>query len=368
MSNGTTDIEEKIDLYLQKKLPETERKSFELKLSQDVSLREKLKEQQALHRLLLEAGLKDLKQQMQYDLVERPARMKKIGWVAGLLALAILVLIWVLKKPSTPTSLQPSTTPELSQGTSNEKILPSLPNTESAGLKKIEKEEPSHTEEASHIASEETLNSNLASKENANITEEKNNSSLLANVLERTNATLEKTQEKTNTALANRDCGTFKPVYEKSVQPAHKQQADGKINLKSKMPGLEFSLSQGSQTSATVFENLTAGEYTLIVQNTKGCTAEEQIIVPVTHCPAESPKTFSVSQEQEYVLSLDAELDAKVQVVDRSQHTVLETTPSHQFLWNGRDSQQQMVAPGLYTLYIRYSNGEQCLVRVTVFE
>ena len=362
MNIDDNDIIDKAEQYIQGGMSENETAEFENKLRTDSSLYELVEKQKAIHSILIEAGLADIRQLLKNDLSPTPA--PTIGkWIGGGIVIAALIgtgLYYLNQNDK--------------QSSSTNKIEPT----------------PSFTEK---IISEITLNSKESITQQKNSQTTKNNKETISSIDKKSEIistdapilsvpivaekTIEPIQEKTIqpqlpdakiAKIVENPCLKFLPSYSIKTIPSIVHQETGKIIVMTKETNLKFSIDNNNTSFATNFENLGTGKYTLTIENSIGCkTQESNILVGKTYCLLLEKETFTLSGDNSYQLPNDSREPVEIRIYDKKMQEIkvlkIGDTPE----WDGRNSNGQLVETGLYKIELRHSNGERCLFNLTVF-
>ena len=106
------------------------------------------------------------------------------------------------------------------------------------------------------------------------------------------------------------------------------------------------------------YDNLAAGNYTLILTDADGCVGSVTIIVNEKVCMEERQFSFNPTKKSLRITLQHAD-DGLVEIRSETGMRVFKQEVQTAFEWDGRDSDGNDVASGIYHFVVRYSNGIQ---------
>jgi hypothetical protein len=360
MSDEITNRAEQIDRYVAGKLKGEEKAIFETNMAIDTDLVEAVEKQKAIHALLVESGLNDIRQLMKDDF-KKENKTQKAKWIGGsFLLLAITGIGFYLVASLSSVKLQESSLAEKG----NAEAMQTIPQENKTTNTTSQKERQQSGKETAPTLrkGQETVvtESDVTVLANEKNTVEEKQSSVTGKV--ETSATIHPSSVKANT------CEEFKPNYSVKALPSLVRQETGRLTVTASDKTLTYALNNGKANFGSIFDELGAGVYTLSIRNEEGCVyKDESIKIAETYCMAHEKEKFSPEQDQEYQWPIIVEDIVAIKIVNKQFQEVRSYTSALSG-WDGRNKEGQLVDTGLYKIEVLYNNGERCLFNLTVFK
>ncbi len=308
MNTGNNDILDAAERYVQGNMSGKEKTDFENRMNSESAIFELVEKQRAIHHLMIEAGLNDIRQLLKNDLSTNTVKNTANGkWIGGAVIVAIVA-----------TGLY-----FVSQHKKNELLT----NNDQFGVSK------------EHI-----------------ITNIANDTQVVAIATETpvlSTSILDVTVEK-KSPIALIDVPT---IYTDSENKKEENSSSKKVVVSTNST---TNLEHSNQLESAKHKGTTnTNEPKIIV------TEEVQEIK--MNCINLEKETFNPSSEDAYVFSFDSKESAEIILYDKKMQEIRFFKIGELKEWDGRNKEGQLVETGLYKIEVRYSNGKRCLFNLTVF-
>lgn len=361
MSNEM-DMLETIDQYLHGNMSEKEKSDFNNKLKEDEVLRKMFEKQSAIHLLVVEAGLDDIRNLMRNDLSKASTKKKNSStkWLDGIL----LVILGV----SVAGYLYNN------RGMVNAKVEQVKQTTTESTIKTKEVVNAVQDVKTSEIKPKET--SIVVDKSSTSNKEIIHSNNLVPNLQESTvgqkevlNTVVAKVEGQAQRVEAQENlCANFDPKVSFETKPCVVDASNGEIRCLSGMKNLKYKLNDEVIGQNGVFTGLVSGKYKIVAENDLGCKWEKEgIIVKNTFCIENEKNTFNTVLDVDYQIPIAQSQRVDVLVYNRQMLNVASFNNVGELRWDGRTNGGVMAEPGLHKIEIKYKSGEHCFYSLTVF-
>jgi hypothetical protein len=374
--NPQDDLFEIIDNYLNDALSEKERISFEEKIAHDEALASKVSEVRAANEAIYYGSLAELKatigQEIKNIKYKQPFNWKKISFISiASLALLSGVTTYLITddtidetRKSDSTSVieipQPKTTLEKNTSTVSEKIKAANNSTQ---LITSNKQQNSDTSLVNSTSTNETIlpstNQLNNSTDSKNISIENKNPK---------NGVDSNTKKIENPILKETKISCDK-TFNILTDPSCKQQETGSISITSDgNQNYLFQVANRSNSgSKAFFQQLSAGEYEILVTYGKECSFKKKVNVEEKWCAMNTSFSFNPDYNEKWIINYETGASGRVIIYDRSGKEVYSSIfgGGNEF-WDGSSIHGGIAPVGIYLAIIRYSDGRQEKVELTI--
>lgn len=341
-----------IESYLRGELSSEEKELFEKRLAIDPAFNEDYQTQKMVNELILEKNLLELRRQVRADLDNKSYNWKKPAIIAGALLLggSIYYLMSPSFKEAPETRL--TTSPIVAQSADSSKGGTNTGNTRVGG---------SSTPPISSEASPKSTEAALENKHDTitqQVQEAKEWSTPSAGKAEKQAPIPEQHVAKVDTS---RPCPRISFHTENSS--SCKGKATGSIvilkdQISGGQPPYTFTIDQ-SFGSVAAFSELAAGNYTIKIQDKKGCISEKSIEIGEKSCVDYKDYSFNPTSEN-WKFPFFEDDNATLTISDRTGKIVYKTSiqngqPSE---WNGKASNGELLESGTYLYIAQSEKGE----------
>ena len=359
----STEIEmlETIDYYLYGNLSDKQKMEFDTKIKQDEVLRTMFEKQSAIHLLVVEAGLNDIRNLMQNDLSKASTKKKNssVKWLGGglLVVLGISVAGYLYNN--------------------REKVKPRVeldkPKSSELVTQKLELGKSSENQETKKIEPQKTIvEINKVSMKNMEIIHLQHvvQNPEVANISQKDviNAVAIEPKNKTDLVVQQDSCSSFNPNVSFETKASVANASTGEIKCLSKEVNLKYRLNAADMDQNTFFTDLAAGTYKVTAENRQGCKWEKEgIVVKTTFCIENKKNTFNAVLEADYEMPIAQNQRVDIIVYNKQMLNVASFNNVEELRWDGRINGGAMAEPTLHKIEIRYKSGEYCFYSLTIF-
>ena len=353
------DILEQIDLYLEGKLSGQELLDFQLKIENDIHLKNQIESVRNCNNLLLDMKLVELKSQMQKDLNEVPSQnplLKKV--LLGLLPFIVLTFyVFLAKENETKITSKSSVSKEELILNNEELTIKSTP-----GI--VKNKNYSTNSNVDKVAQSKIENVDLSNAKISNLNEVVSH---FQNEIVVDNKESVSTVENIN---VENPCQSIKIEADIHVQHSCKENPSGQIifnNVKGGHGPYNFKISKiGGFDIETSFMNLEQGVYTPQIQDVKGCLQEfENVIINSFNCDKkENDFAFNPLYNEVFKFPIES---GYIKIFAKDGRVIFEGNIAEHKEWNGQTKEGSVVNTGTYLYLIETTTGGQLKGYVTVY-
>jgi hypothetical protein len=378
--------EEKYDLierYLEGSLPPKDAEAFRQRMEQDADLRQEVQAHQAVHDLVMDQGLINLKQKLQSihqnELRNNSGsnRWKLYGGIGALLLIGAASL-YLYHQPATEpqaaqtTTIQPSGSTTLPADSAPVAVLPEP--TEQVPVAPAPTTPPPATNTTPVVVPAEDKHVQAKTDVATTASEKQKHDSSSTH-----GATVPSGKAPDNPAQASNqvaDCSQVQFSGTVSGAESCNDSPTGTImiqlsSLKGGQKPYKFSLAkdEGYKTAAH-FDQLEAATYEVWIKDKNNCTGRlQKVEIKAKNCPKEY--VFAPAREQVWEIPLKEGLAANdIRIFNRGGQQVYQASLLQVFqpVWHGTDNSGISLPMGSYSFVIRYTNGEIEQGYVTVLQ
>lgn len=364
-----------IDQYLDNKLKGAELTAFEEQLQNNASFAEEVAEQRMLNNLILEAELKDVRNQIAQDLanIQNPSFFRMNWQWIGVGLLSLLGTLYfiipsadntnkAIIQESSVTTIENETksTTEVSETTKHIKHI--------AGAEKnIETQKSVPTTNVSTSQITVATNDNIQPVKNTEVLPPITNTP--TNIIQ-TPAIETKAAETAKTI----DCSLTKIAFSVHTETTCENSETGSIHIDKVSGGVAPYLYtvNNKKTKEKSISDLAAGTYTVKISDRNGCSTEHIATILEKNCtPAiQQGLKFNINPTIGETCSIpfDADKKGNVTIYNRSGKIIYRATnPSTDSVeWTGTDGYGTLAEAGLYVYLIEYTDGTKVTGEVNI--
>lgn len=364
-----------IDQYFDNKLKGEELTAFEEQLQNNTSFAEEVAEQRMLNNLILEAELKDVRNQITQDLanIQNPSFFRMNWQWIGIGLLSLLTALYFIIPSADNTNqviVQQSSVPAIeNENKSTTEVPKEKEHTKrtSGTEKNIQtKQSVPATEVSAHKITAATTNTIQPAKNTEALTPITNTSTNVNN----TPAIETKASETAKTI----DCSLTKIAFSVSTETACINSETGSIHIDKVSGGIApyaYTVNN-KKTKEKSISDLPAGTYTVKISDRNGCSTERIATVLEKNCtPAiQQGLKFNINPTIGETCSIPFDTDKKgnVTIYNRSGKIIHhDTNPSSDYVeWAGTDGYGALADAGLYVYLIEYTDGTKVTGEVNI--
>lgn len=361
MSNEM-DMLETIDQYLQGDMSEREKSDFNNKLNEDEALRKMFEKQKAIHLLVVEAGLDDIRNLMRNDL-SKVSEKKGNGatkWIGGALVVILSALVagylYNHREKVNVKVEQVRLAKKEPVITTKEVVRASeIAKTGEAKFKEKDMEI-----EKSTSTNKEIIQSNgfVSNSQGSPVSQKE-----ISNVV-----VPDAVSQEHHVEVKENECASFDPKVSIETKPSVVDASNGEIRCFTKVQNINYKLNGELLGQNGIFTGLPSGKYKIVAENDLGCKWEKEgVIVKNTFCIENEKNTFNAVLETDYQLPIAQNQRVDVLIYNRQMVTIASFSSVEELRWDGRTTAGSLVEAGLHKIEIRYKSGEHCLYSLTVF-
>ena len=373
--NPQDELLDTIDNYLNNGMSEEQRFVFEEKIAQDKTLSEKVEEVRATNEAIYYASLAELKASIGQDIkkikYKTPFDWKKASYIS-IASLALLSGV-------TTYFVTNNTKNEASKSDSSHAIeVPEQKTIQKNNTSSIS-EKANNKNNTTQLSTNEELNNDRSHTGTTT-----SNESLLPSTTQNKNSEDTKNIPLVNTVTKNDvDLNTKKietPIFKESkincdktfnihTEPSCKQSETGSITIES--DGANSYLFQvdnrSNSGSKGFFYNLSDGNHEILVTYSKECLYKKKVTVEEKWCSMNTPFSFNPDYHETWVMQYETGSSGRVIIYDRSGKEVYSSIfGGENDFWDGSDIHGGIAAVGIYVAIIKYSDGRQEKVELTI--
>lgn len=359
-NENTMDLVEK---YIAGKMDKMESLHFESQMNSNPALLELVTQQSAIHALIIEAGLSDIRGMIKNDISKIKTRTKT-KWIAGS-ALVIIVtmaglLYWTNKKTEGTDFIQkPNSTTKVNNIAKKNK----QPEPISQGSNEFIANQPIVTGSTTKVAMVNDHFADLETEANTPVRDQVALPSI------ETQKSIDKVGSEDIPVPATLPCDGFHPIYSLIVTSSYVNQGTGKIAINTNETNLKFYLDNSKIALGKTFEGLTPGNYTVSMTNDDGCIwKEENVLVKETNCIPLEKDIFRVTSEAVFSFPFEKQNLKEINLYNKAMQHIKTWKIGDVLEWDGLQNNGQSAGTGIFKIVHTYSNGEVCQVVLTVFE
>jgi hypothetical protein len=364
-----------IDQYLDNKLKGEELTAFENQLMQDSSFAKEVEEQRMLNNFILEAELKDVRIQIEKDLlnIQKPSffRMhwKWIG--AGLLSISSILYFAVSNNEDVKQSNHVSSVHSIEN-----KKQPVIDV-----IEKTNKPTPAVDNTRQTVQETKTVSGTGVNKSTDVVAEIKNNSSFNTNeaitptvtIPENTNPA-PKIETKPTEVTKTIDCSLTKISFSVTTETSCENTETGAIHIDRISGGIapySYTVNNKKVKEKNLFE-LAAGTYEVKISDKNGCSSEHKTTISEKNCTPsiQQGMKFNINPTIGETCSIPFNTDKKgnITIYNRGGKIIYKATdPSSDYIeWNGADGYGALAEAGLYVYIIEYTDGTKVTGEVNI--
>lgn len=356
--NLDIDLLEKIDNYTNGKMSASEKEAFELVIASDESLQKQIKLSKMADKLLIISESLALKEQMRKDLSTPPNNNSKYWYLLVVLGVSGLVGLYFAQNKTVTNSKV-----EISQKVNTKEIESNIEGNDLTVVEsskeistKAKKQAFIPIEEKSETTTSSPIISNAVSPE-----------ILIDNKVNISDGSVTQNSTPETSKIVNSNpCLTLIGNATFRVTPSCKGESSGEvfINKNSVKGGRSpYSFTLDKEKSSEHFQNLSAGEYQLIITDANNCSVvnEQKVIVPEKKCKSKLDFTFNPNYDKAWIIPYNKnENPLKLTILEKTGKKYYETSVSNfsPADWNGESNTGLHLTVGIYFFTIEYENGD----------
>lgn len=373
--NPENELLDTIDNFLNGGMPEMERIAFEGKIALDETLAKKVNEVRATNQAIYYASLAELKATIGED-IKNIKYNPSFDWKkASYISIASLVMLsgiatYFATKNTTDKTIKPEVTDTIED---HKQLAIHQENTSSI------------TKELGKNKSLQSSSSKEENKNNISIDSSSKNKSAIPVVtektrIENTNLPSQNTEikneknadlnsKKIDSAILKESKINCDKTFKLDIEPSCKQKETGSITISSDGTyNYLFQVDNRSNSgSKGFFYNIAGGDYEILVTYNKECLYKKKVTVEEKWCAMNTAFSFNPDYHESWVLQYETGASGKVIIYDRSGKEVYSSIfgGGNEF-WDGTDIHGSIAAVGIYVAIIKYSDGRQEKVELTI--
>lgn len=356
--NLDIDLLEKIDNYTNGKMSASEKEAFELVIASDESLQKQIKLSKMADKLLIISESLALKEQMRKDLSTPPSNNSKYWYLLVVLGVSGLTA-WYFAQNKTVTNSKV----EISQKVNTKEIVSNIEGNDIT-VAESSKEITSKAKKQAFIPIEEKSETTTSSPIISNAVSQEILIDDKVNISAENIVT--KSTPETSKIVNSNPCLTLIGNATFKVTPSCKGESTGEVFIyKNSVKGgkAPYSFALDKDKNSDHFQNLSAGEYQLIITDANNCSVvnEQKVIVTEKKCKSKLEFTFNPNYDKAWIIPYNKnEKPSKLTILEKTGKLYYETSVSNNnpVDWNGESNTGLHLTVGVYFFTIEYENGE----------
>jgi len=366
----TTQELERIDQYLNGTLTEAEHEAFEQQLAQDTTLASSVAEMRAANEAIYYGSLAELKQTIGQD-VKNIQYKPNQGWkTTRTLSIASLIVVSGI----TAYLINDQTT----NGTSQRQSDTVVQNAQSSGVaehvssnagspaqpKTIHSSGQTNTETPDHASVNKTAQESIVTDPH---TQQQNQETTHTNGEQKTGIATDSAKTKTLPQHSTEVKTVCDKTFTINTLPSCKHSETGSITIQSDETVSYLYQVDDHRSARGLFQQLAAGEHQILITYNKTCSYTKKIRVAEKWCGMNESFSFNPEYNEKWSLKYEDGASGTFSIFDRTGKQIY-TAPfgSGNEQWNGTDMYGTVVAVGVYIADIRYADGRQEKVNITI--
>jgi hypothetical protein len=356
------DILDKIELYTKGKMSLDDKLAFEKDLANNASLREQLEFSQIVDQMVIGAETSKLKEQMQKDLYRTKPKMGKYLAVSlfVLMSSAGLFVLFNKKEDKAQVALPLTVVPKTIDKT--EKRTGAQKNTFPVEAKVTVSQEKKTSSKATSGTTEYEVTS--VQREVVQNPTAPSSATTIASPNAVAASNVESAPKLVAIAKADPCASLVGDVAFYTVASClGEESGELHINVESVKGGTApFTFKLGERSAKARFEQLPAGQYSLIVTDANGCVVEnaKKVTVGEKQCRKNKEYAFNPEYDQVWTIPYNKNKEAaSMKILDKNGKLFYQTAVSanHPTEWNGESNTGLVLGMGLYLFTIEYADG-----------
>lgn len=338
---------ELIERYLDSDLKGEQLESFEKALASDNTLATEVNEMMMAREAIVDYNLLDLKAKMQTFKPTSSFNWK--AWSAGglLLVMSITAVLFWPTEEKVENEIAHKKEPSIQEETTT-KVLHGHESTKSTAI--IETDEP--------VEETPTTTVNTPPKPVQQIADS-DSSNRATNIPE---DTLEKPSA-TPSSSGGYGCKDFSLQINIDSKATCLGEKKGEIKVFTPTggtPPYQYSLDADNYKMEGYFNNLAAGNYTLVIKDAKECVDIKDVVINQTVCGPDYVKAFNPDAGERWKIPYEGNSSGKLTILNRKGQVVYTTSFSSQApeFWDGVSSDGKNLTMGYYIFELNYDNGK----------
>lgn len=349
-----------IDQYLENKLQGEELAAFENQMKADLSFANQVQEQQMLNSFILEAELKDMRMQMEKDLLHlnKPSFFRTYWKWIGLSTVSVLGLLFYTFNSTNKEQVTIAT----EQKNHVEQRSTSTPTDGQVRIRTKGEAKKNNTILTSTNSTEQ------AARETIEVTVQQQ--AIVETPIQQHNTTTNPVETpsievKESVDTKKVDCSTVQISFTLKPQATCQDEQEGIIDIESIHGGVApyTYLVDNKKVRERKIMNLGAGTYAIKIADKNGCTSEQKTIVSEKNCivAIQQQNKFNVNPSigEACQIPFNSNKTGNLTVYNRAGKTIYRVTNNSNDIieWNGTDGYGSLVEQGLYVYIIEYTDG-----------
>jgi hypothetical protein len=363
---------ELIDQYLNGKLSEKEKISFQNEISSNQELNALVEKQRLANQLIIENRLSKLKSQVGGDiqagvadrLIFRKNLIHGLWWTIGLITICATTFMVLSKEEvvnhksnqiksvetHTQTVVPNSTT--TTESTKTEKVKPSFKTDKTSVVKKDVMNQSPVEVELKKTTADQTVDQTSKNHDDTNVMVEDKKDPCSQIQLNLSGNAIATCFGRDEGKLEIDGAGGTTP-YKFGIRKESSKEVSWKV------PGV------------TSFDHLSSGKYYVIAEDKNGCKTDQEVsfIISSKSCVDEQTEEYAFKPEYGEQFKLQPENDGTISIYDRAGREVYQSTlhAGTEFIWDGMDLHGKFVEKGLYLYLLKYKEGNTKKGYITVY-